>query len=171
MSALLDRAPLFEEFTPEEVCGVAPFLDLFEADPGHVIMCEGDESDFLVLVLTGSVDVLRHDRWGKLVRIAVVQPGYTLGEMSMLDGGARFSSCIALETARLAVLSRGCLQRIITEQPRVAAKILLALAHMLTHKLRSTSNKLVDYFEAGRSSTEIPRQNGDTVTRARHSLY
>jgi CRP/FNR family cyclic AMP-dependent transcriptional regulator len=161
LEALLDRAPLLEEFATEEVAGVAPFLDIFEAEPGQVLMSEGDESDFLALLLAGSVDVLHRDRWGQLVRVAVVQPGFTLGEMSMLDGGPRFSSCVTLEPTRVAILGRDCLQRLMREQPRVASKILLALAHMLTHKLRSTSNKLVNYIEGGAvTSTELPRMRG-----------
>jgi CRP-like cAMP-binding protein len=77
----------------------------------------------------------------------VVDPGKSLGEMSMIDGEPRFASCIAAEVCQIAVLSRENLARIILEQPVLGSKILMELVLMLSQRLRQTSARLVNYMD------------------------
>ena len=59
--------------------------------------------------------------------LAQVEPGRTLGEMSMIDGEPRFATCVAVEPTLVAVLDRENLARIIVEQPLLGAKLLMEL--------------------------------------------
>jgi CRP-like cAMP-binding protein len=77
----------------------------------------------------------------------VVEAGKTLGEMSMIDGEARFATCIATEATVVAVLDRENLARIIVEQPMLGAKILMELVLMLSQRLRSTSGRLLQLMD------------------------
>jgi CRP-like cAMP-binding protein len=91
--------------------------------------------------------VLKRDRWNTPQLIAVVEAGKTLGEMSMIDGEARFATCVAAEPTVLAVLDRENLARIIVEQPMLGAKILMELVLMLSQRLRSTSARLLQMMD------------------------
>jgi CRP/FNR family cyclic AMP-dependent transcriptional regulator len=146
--ALIKSMPLLEEFSMSEIARLGAYMQMFEAPAGGVIIAEGDLGDFMVVVLSGSVDVAKKDKWGKQSRIAVTQAGAALGEMSMLDGEPRFASCIALEPTRFAVLSRTSLTEVIRDEAHLGAKILLKLVHMLSQRLRVTSGKLVNYLES-----------------------
>ena len=77
----------------------------------------------------------------------VVQAGRTLGEMSMIDGEARFATCIATSPVLIAVLDRESLARIIVEQPLLGAKILMELVLMLSQRLRATSQRLLGLLD------------------------
>jgi CRP/FNR family cyclic AMP-dependent transcriptional regulator len=90
---------------------------------------------------------LKQDRWNAPRLIAVVGPGQSLGEMSMIDGEPRFATCVASEDCLISVLTREALARIILEQPILGAKILMELVLMLSQRLRQTSAKLVDYMD------------------------
>ena len=90
--------------------------------------------------------VLR-DRWNAPRLIAVIAPGQSFGEMSMIDGEPRFASCIAAESCMIAVLSRDSLARIILEQTTLGAKILMELVLMLSQRLRQTSSRLLGYMD------------------------
>ena len=79
--------------------------------------------------------------------LATVEAGRTLGEMSMIDGEARFATCIAAETTLLAILDRESLARIIVEQPLLGAKILMELVLMLSQRLRATSERLLGLLD------------------------
>ena len=79
--------------------------------------------------------------------LATVEAGRTLGEMSMIDGEARFASCVAAEPAMIAVLDREALARIIVEQPLLGAKILMELVLMLSQRLRATSQRLLGLLD------------------------
>jgi len=140
---LIAKVVLLEDFTLAEIVLLGQYMPVFDADAGTSIITEGDPGDFMVVVIRGLVDVTRLDRAGQPSRIAVVHEGYALGEMSMLDGEPRFSSCIALEPTCFAVLSRSTLAELIRIQPAIGAKILVKLVHILSQRLRNTSMKLV----------------------------
>jgi CRP-like cAMP-binding protein len=147
MHRLIAHSPLMEEMTLAEVTALGEYTMVYEAPPGVVIIGEGEIGDFMIMVISGTIDVCRKNRDGKPSRIAVVQPGHALGEMSMLDGEPRFASCIALDVTRFAVLSRQSLTEVIRDKPGLGAKILVKLVHILSQRLRNTSMKLVGYMQ------------------------
>jgi CRP/FNR family cyclic AMP-dependent transcriptional regulator len=140
---LIEHAPLIEDFTIAEITELGHFMPVYEADAGTCIIGEGEVGDFMILIVSGSIDVARRDRQGLPSRIAVVQAGHSVGEMSMLDGEPRFASCIALELTRFAVLTRETLTEVIETRPHLGARILVKLVHILAQRLRNTSTKLV----------------------------
>jgi CRP/FNR family transcriptional regulator, cyclic AMP receptor protein len=90
---LMSRTPLFSGLDVDETKRLGAFMYVYEAPPGITMIHEGETGDFMVLLLTGMVDVLRRNRYNFPSRIAVAHSGHALGEMSMFDGAAewRFS--------------------------------------------------------------------------------
>ncbi len=145
--ALIPKCALLENFSTAEVRVLAGFMDVYRAEPGMEIIHEGDGGDFMLMVLEGRVEVRKQDRWNTPQLIATVDAGKTLGEMSMIDGEARFATCVAVEPALLAVLDRDSLARIIVEQPMLGAKILMELVLMLSQRLRATGQRLLSKLD------------------------
>ena len=145
--ALIPKCNLLENFSPAEVRLLAHFMDVYQAPPGTEIIREGEGGDFMLMLIEGKVEVHKRDRWNTQQLIAVVEPGKTLGEMSMIDGEPRFATCVAAEPTVLAVLDRENLARIIVEQPMLGAKILMELVLMLSQRLRSTSARLLHLMD------------------------
>ncbi len=143
MHRMITYSPLFENFNMAEIRLMSNFMHVYRAEAGQEIIQEGEQGDYMLLTIEGSVDVFKQDRWNTPKLIASVSAGKTLGEMSMIDGEPRFASCIAAEPCVFAVLSRENLARIILEQPILGAKILMELVLMLSQRLRQTSLKLV----------------------------
>ena len=147
MHTLIERSPLFENFNLAEIRLLAHFMMVYRAGSGLQVIREGDAGDYLMLVIEGQIEVFKQDRWNAPRLIAVLNPGQTVGEMSMIDGEPRFASCTAAEDCVLAVLTRESLARIILEQPVLGAKILMELVMMLSQRLRQTSARLVSYMD------------------------
>lgn len=145
--SLITFSPLFENFSLAEIRLLSHFMQVYRSGPGVEIIREGEAGDFMVLLIEGGVEVFKQDRWNAPRLIALIAPGQSLGEMSMIDGEPRFASCVSSETCLLAVLSRGELARIILEQPVLGAKVLMELVLMLSQRLRQTSSKLVAYMD------------------------
>ena len=145
--ALIPRCTLLENFTAAEVRLLAHFMGVYRANPGAEIIREGDAGDFMLMLIDGAVEVLKRDRRDALQLIAQVESGKTLGEMSMIDGEPRFATCVATQSALVAVLTRENLARIIVEQPMLGAKILMELVLMLSQRLRSTGTRLLDVLD------------------------
>jgi CRP-like cAMP-binding protein len=147
MHALIPKCTLLENFSAAEVRLLAHFMAVYRAEPGAEIIREGDGGDFMLMVLEGKVEVHKRDRWNTPQLLAAVDAGRTLGEMSMIDGEARFATCIAVEPTLIAVLDRESLARIIVEQPLLGAKILMELVLMLSQRLRITSQRLLGLLD------------------------
>ena len=140
---LIKFSPLFENFSLAEVLLLGRFMLVYRAGPGAELIREGESGDFMVLLIEGRIEVFKQDRRNAPRLIALITPGQSFGEMSMIDGEPRFASCIAAESCLLAVLTRAELARIILEQPALGAKILMELVLMLSQRLRLTSSKLI----------------------------
>ena len=143
MHALIPKCALLENFSPAEVRMLAYFMAVYRADPGAEIIREGDGGDFMLMLIEGEVEVHKRDRWNTPQLLATVEAGRTLGEMSMIDGQARFATCIAVQPTLVAVLDRENLARIIVEQPLLGAKLLMELVLMLSQRLRATTDRLL----------------------------
>jgi CRP/FNR family transcriptional regulator, cyclic AMP receptor protein len=148
--SLIAFSPLFENFNLAEIRLMSRFMEAFRAQPGVEVVREGEDGDFMMLLVEGGIEVFKQDRWNSPRLIAVIEAGQSLGEMSMIDGEPRFASCVAAQECLIAVLTRESLARIVLEQPILGAKILMELVLMLSQRLRQTSVKLVGYMDRER---------------------
>ncbi|QJW85715.1 cyclic nucleotide-binding domain-containing protein [Ramlibacter terrae] len=147
---LLQDSPLLHDFSPAEADLLGSLMLHVKARPGEMMIAEGDATDWMMLLLRGTVDVGKRigpeaDREvrGDNTRLAVLRPGAVLGEMSMFDGEPRYASCWALSEVEAAVLDRGAVARLIKAHPEVGAKLLVKLTQLLAQRLRNTSSQLV----------------------------
>ena len=148
---IIEAIQLFEDFEPDELEGLARYMRCYRAPLGTEIIREGDQGDFMLLLLDGSVEIVKKDVRGSAQIMGTAGPGKTLCEMSLIDGEPRFASCVALDTVEIAVLDRESLSRIIAEEPRIGVKLMMELLMLLNQRLRSVSAQLLDCMEARRS--------------------
>ena len=159
-SELLQLSPLLRDFTPAEADLLGQNMLLLRAQPGQLLIAEGEASDWMMLLLRGTVDVGKRKigaaaderEPGDITRLAVLKEGAVLGEMSMLDGEPRYASCWALSEVEAAVLSRPAVARLISVHPAVGAKLLVKLTQLLAQRLRNTSSQLVKALQIQRAS-------------------
>ncbi|MGH8806151.1 MAG: Crp/Fnr family transcriptional regulator, partial [Polaromonas sp.] len=56
---LLQNAPLLQDFTPAEADILGASMLLIRAEPGQVMIREGESGDWMMLILKGTVDVTK----------------------------------------------------------------------------------------------------------------
>ena len=140
---LLLSSALLDNFTLEEADTLGGVMLRVHAQPGQVLIQEGAIGDWMMLILSGTVDVTKRSPQGAPSRLAVIKSGASVGEMSMLDGEPRFATCSALEKVEAGVLTRVAIGQLIHDHPAVGAKLLVKLTQLLAQRLRNTSNQLV----------------------------
>lgn len=143
---IINQAPFFDELETTETKALCEFMDCYSIRRGGLLIREGDAGDFLLIILTGTVNVVKNREDGGRRVIATVGPGATVGEMAIVDNGARFASCIANEEVDFAVLDRKALNAILHEHPRLGNKLLLMLLALMTKRLRETGTRLVPHL-------------------------
>ncbi len=136
-------AALLEDLTPEEADILGALMPTLRARAGQTLIEQGEVGDWMLLVLDGTVDVIKRSESGVVSRLAVVKEGASIGEMSMLDSAPRYASCIAIEDVRAGILTRAVITHLIQVHPAIGAKILVKLTQLLAQRLRNTSNRLV----------------------------
>lgn len=124
---------------------VATHMRLVSYPAGATLLREGDQSQnsYMLLVLTGDVTVEMNDPGGSPpVEVSVLGPGSLIGEMGLIDGEARSVSCVAASAVQAGGLSRKALERLIDLHPKVAARLMVAIAKRLADRLRAAGQQL-----------------------------
>ncbi len=112
---------------------------------GEVFIEEGEisDTDYMMLIIDGDVSVENHGTsHGDSMVMSIIGPGSLIGEMGVLDAAPRSASCTAVTEVRAAVLSREALLRLIDGNPRVAARLILAISKCLADRLRLANRKI-----------------------------
>lgn len=160
---LLHASQLLQDFTEAEADVMGSLMLHVRARAGQELIREGDASDWLMLLLRGTVDVGKRrigtesdsDEPSSTTRLAVVREGAVLGEMSMFDGEPRYASCWALSEVEAAMLTRSAVAGLIRDHPAVGAKLLVKITQLLAQRLRNTSSQLVKVLQK-RASAPAP---------------
>ena len=127
---------------PEGLLRLGHYLEFVQIASEREVIVQDEQGDFLIIVLEGALAVDRVQPLGARARLGEAHPGDLLGEMSLLDAGARFSACRTLKTSTLAILEAGALDRMMANDPRLAAALLATLARRLSLRLRQSSARL-----------------------------
>jgi CRP/FNR family cyclic AMP-dependent transcriptional regulator len=136
--------------TPADARVVVNYMQPHRIDEGDTFIKEGDtrHTDFMVLILDGEVTVetIVVSRT-EPVTVTVLGRGSLVGEMGLLDGEPRSASCTASTQLRCAILSRQALGDLMEDNPRVGAKLMLAVALRIAERLRGNADKLKMYVK------------------------
>lgn len=143
---LLITPSALEELSLPDAIKVVEYMSPLEIEAGTVFVREGeaDASGHMLLVVEGDLSVEKsglHDGEDKLV-VRVMGPGSLIGELSLLDGAPRSASCVATSDMLVALLSRERFLQLLHDEPRVGARLLLAISKRLADHLRETTRKL-----------------------------
>jgi len=145
---VIEHIPLFGDFSYAEIERLCDYMDCYGAPAGAQLLQEGAEGDYLLLILTGAVEVFKADPNGERKVIATVGPGNTIGEMSLIDGHERHASCVTVEPTDFAVLRRNALNALLALEPMLGARLLLVLLGEMTRRLREANERLLPFISA-----------------------
>ncbi|MBF7143563.1 MULTISPECIES: Crp/Fnr family transcriptional regulator [Pseudomonas] len=127
---------LFSQLHPDD-CGVAAgYFSIVSMAQGTRVFEEGDAGTFMCIIHYGNVSVAKTDAEGNQVEIALLRKGRSFGEMAVLDGERRSATCTAATDCQLLSLGKDSLEKMMNEAPKVAAKVIRALAVALSKRLR-----------------------------------
>ena len=145
IKGMLLNSNLLNHFPPAEIVSASLYFSLNHVVKDELIFQEGDNGTFMCLIIEGHVSVQKANQDDENVELANVGKDRTIGEMAVLDGERRSASCYAASDCTLLILSKDSLEKMMLESPRIAAKVIRAIAISLSRRLRMADGKLVDY--------------------------
>ena len=117
---LLTEVPIFSLLDEKERATLAERVETVQFAAGTVLFNRGDPGDSLYVVRSGAVELFFKNDTGERIVLATVTPGHFFGEISLLDGGARTASAVAIQNVEAVVVDRGDLAELIRLQPGAA---------------------------------------------------
>ncbi len=146
IAELLDSTDLAKDFVWQELLLISKYMVLLSATPGVVIVAEHAQESFLCVLARGSALVYKEDSKGAQRRLATMRPGRVFGEMALIDGWPRSASVVAESDSRIAVLTKGQMEKLNQDLPELGLKFVWRIAETVVARLRRTSGALVDYM-------------------------
>ena len=135
--------PLLANFNANELTLLSSFGDTRSYQPGDVVIRQGDENDYLYLVLKGKLEVLQEvDDVDQVV--AELEAGDSLGEVSIFDPGPASATVRAGSDSEVWLITRESLERLHSANPKVAYRLLTRITTCLSKRMRDMNDKLVD---------------------------
>jgi CRP/FNR family transcriptional regulator, cyclic AMP receptor protein len=98
---------------------------------GEVLFRAGDVGDGCYRIQIGLVKILVTSQRGEERIISLLGPGAIVGELSMIDGGRRSASVVAIADCSLSFLSRAKFQTCIEGHPELTSYLMKTLARRL----------------------------------------
>ncbi len=94
--AFLGSVELFNSFTPVELAEIAAASRTMRFEPGEILFRQGDPSYGMLVLQTGNVKLEMRLPGDRTLEMLTLVPGDVIGEVSLIDGGIRSASAIAL---------------------------------------------------------------------------
>jgi CRP/FNR family cyclic AMP-dependent transcriptional regulator len=147
---LLADIPLFALLDERERTSLAERLDDVRYAAGTTMFNVGDPGESMFIVVKGEVEMSFRTDTGQKIVIERARPGQFLGEISLLDGGSRSASALAVEDVEAIEVDRGDLDAFLHACPAAALDLLSATGRRLresTERLRHTATRDANEIE------------------------
>src|ERR1051326_7651153 len=136
--AVLSDVPLFQLIDDQERATLAELMTMCAFERGETIFEEGQPGESLYLIHNGRVQVFCHSDSGEKIILGDNESGDVFGDISLLDGGPRTASAVAVEATQTLTINREKLYELVRRQPHVAIDLLTVMGR----RLRSTDELL-----------------------------
>lgn len=164
--------PMFSGLQESALEPIARVAMMRKAARGSTVVMAGDRTDFVYLILSGSLKVQVCDEDGREVILTYLGPGELFGEMGVLDENPRSATVVAAHSSELIVIAKADFKRCLQENFDVC----LYIMRNLVHRLRIADRKietlaLMDvYGRVARLLLDMAENvNGETVVRRKIS--
>jgi uncharacterized membrane protein len=156
---LLATLPLFEKLDEAERETLAQQVEVVRFNAGATLWNYGDPGGALYVIRSGEVEIFFKDDTGTRIVLETAGAGQHIGEISLLDGGPRTASAMALTDVEAIRVDRDDLDKLLSRHPTAALDILAATGRRLRQSaglLRHTASRNVNE-EAEDKRTRVQR--------------
>jgi CRP-like cAMP-binding protein len=147
--AALKSTKLAQELTDDQVATLAALVTLHDLEPGDVLVKEGPSDNHLYVILQGDLAVIKNAGSDAAETLFTLDAGDFVGELSFIDGTARYASLVAADNARVLGLEREKLESLLPTHPEIVYRVMRAIlrtVHQIQRRLSIQSVELTNYI-------------------------
>ncbi len=140
VTPILQKVYLFKELSPAEVDRVARLVESVTYSSGQTVFYQGEEPKAMYFISLGTVRLVGKDEERDY---GILGSGAHFGELPFLDGQPHSFTVRAAEPSTLFALPFERLQKLLEQEPKIAANFYRAVAHFLSARLRAVTSDLL----------------------------
>jgi CRP/FNR family transcriptional regulator len=144
--AYLKNIKLFTSLSDDELRQMSDKVTVKRFRKNETILYEEDTTEFMYMIFSGSVKVIKTTGDGKEIILSVHQAGNFFGEMSLIDGKTLPASVLATEESIISFVSKKDFFSILFSQKKVLENLLKILSSRLRNSWETV--KLLSYNQA-----------------------
>lgn len=162
-AAFLKEIPLFAPMDDQERGALADLMDEVTFRAGQQLFHERDQGGICYVIRSGRIELNVVDENGEKLVVDVLEPGELCGELSLLDGGTRSTTALALTDVEALVLERPEFVEFLRKQPDAALDVLSALAKRIRRADRLLKQRVQDPNEIIAERVSVGDRVADVV--------
>ncbi|HTY08066.1 MAG TPA: cyclic nucleotide-binding domain-containing protein [Candidatus Edwardsbacteria bacterium] len=147
---VLKKVILFKYLSPSELDSLASRLQKRDIAKGTVVFKEGSDGQEMFLITKGEMEISISRNDSKLVLAELGESSF-FGEMALITDKPRTATVIALVDSEAYVLSKTEFQGLLVKEPQLMARLLMAMAEVLSQRIQATNENLETYFLINRA--------------------
>lgn len=149
-----EHSSIFQGLTPSQSVLVKPIFQSVFEPTGNILFNQGDQADFLYLVLDGEVTIRFKPEDGPAIIVARVRAEGIVGWSSALGSPQYTSSAVCTSDCQMLRVRGQDLRDLCEKYPETGALILERLAVVIAERLRNTYDHVLTLLEQGLHASE-----------------
>ena len=168
----LSGVALFKELDNEQLAWIARRLHRQTLAAGSNLALTEQPGEVVYIILTGTIKIYKQNLDGAEVILAVLGPGDTVGEMSLVDSVGRSANVVAQEDTTVLWMGRAAFQECLQTLPAVTYN----LVQILSKRLRLANEQIQSlatldvYGRVARQILAFAQQYGQPTSTAGDTL-
>jgi len=136
------RVDMFRYLSEKEMKDLLSVSEAVSYEPGEVIVCQGDISDYLFAVIEGSTEVSVRELSREDVIISSIRAGEVFGETAIFTREERTATVTAVEKTVVFRTGREQMLAYMLRNPSAGNKLLMVIVLGLINKLKGANAEL-----------------------------
>ncbi|MCF7805684.1 MAG: cyclic nucleotide-binding domain-containing protein [Candidatus Marinimicrobia bacterium] len=133
----LQGVPIFQELDKSEFVEIEKLVHQRTYTQNETIFSQGQPGLGMYIVLSGKVNIVRHDEEGNKLILASLSQGSFFGDMSLLNDAPRSATAEAAELSQIIAFFRPDLFDLLNRKPKTGIKIITGVANVIATRLRA----------------------------------
>jgi len=139
---LLAHDPAMASLGEAALARMCSYLSYVQLDQGKQVIGQNEQGDHVMVVLSGKLVESRQQPSGEQRRLGEAYPGDMLGDLTGLVGETRIASWTSISPVTLAVVSAQALDRMLADDPYLAAALHAWMGKKLSIRLRQAHARM-----------------------------
>jgi uncharacterized membrane protein len=154
---------LFAPMDDNERAALAAIMDEVPFKAGQQLFHERDQGGICYVIRSGRVELSVVDENNEKLIVDVLEPGELCGELSLLDGGSRSTTAVALSDVETLALERPEFTDFLRSKPDAALDVLVALAKRIRRADKLLKGRVQDPNEIIEEGATFGERIADSV--------